>query len=558
MARMSVTEMLVDVLAEMGVRHVFGIPGDAINDLVDAIRRQDVIQFIKVRHEEAGAFAASAQAKLTGELAVCVGTAGGGAIHLLNGLYDAKMDHAPVLAVTGQVPTAHIGNDYHQEVDLYTLFKDVAAFNQQVMTPAQMHHLVGQACQIAMARRTVTHLSLPLDIAGEPVPHADRRHPMYQHAGHTVPSAGELDRAADVLNDAGRVVILAGVGCLNATEELISVAESLGAPIIRSLRGKGVLSDNHPLSLGGLGMLGTRPAVDAIMDCDALLMVGTDFPYEEFLPKPVPAVQIDRDVLRLGKRYPVSVGLVGDAAGTLSALGQRLRRKEDRDFLESSKKAMSKWLEEQEEDERDESVPIKPQLLARMVGDVARDDTVFTCDTGTVTAWCARHLRIHKGQMFSLSASLGSMAYALPAAIGAQLRFPDRQVVAMTGDGGFSMLMADFLTAVDYDLPITVVIFNNSKLGLIKGEQEAKGIPEFQTDLRNPDFAEYARLCGGEGYRVSEPGDLEEALSRAMNSNKPAVVDVLVSPDELPMPPRIGLDQAVGYGVAKAKEWLQG
>ena len=443
-------------------------------------------------------------------------------------------------------------------MDLFSLFKDVAAYNQLVMSPEQMHHLVGQACQIAMARRTVTHLSFPVDVAGEPVPAADRRHPMYQHAGHTVPSAGELDRAANLLDEAKRVVILAGVGCLGATEELIAVAESLGAPIIRSLRGKGVLSDNHPLSLGGLGMLGTRPAVDAIKDCDALLMAGTDFPYEEFLPKPVPAVQIDRDVLRLGKRYPVSVGLVGDAAGTLAALGERLHRKDDRSFLESSQKAMSKWQEEQEEDERDESVPIKPQLLARMVGDLARDDAVFTCDTGTVTAWCARHLRIHAGQMFSLSASLGSMAYALPAAIGAQLRFPDRQVVAMTGDGGFSMLMADFLTAVDYALPITVVIFNNSKLGLIKGEQEAKGIPEFQTDLRNPDFAEYARLCGGEGYRVTEPAALEEALSHAMNGGRPAIVDVVVSPDELPMPPRIGLDQAVGYGVAKAKEWLRG
>ncbi|MGD8378310.1 MAG: thiamine pyrophosphate-binding protein [Gammaproteobacteria bacterium] len=554
MTHATVSEILVEVLAEAGVRELFGIPGDAINGLVDAIRKQDTVRFIQVRHEEAGAFAAAAQAKLTGRLAACVGTAGGGAIHLLNGLYDARMDHAPVIAVTGQVATAQMGHDAHQEVDLRTLFSDVAEFNETVTVPAQIPHFAVQACQTALARRTVSHISLPEDIALESVAHSERRHPVFREPCIALPDPGSLAEAAEVLNTADKIAILAGIGCREARDELLEVANALGAPIIRSLRGKDVLTDENPYSLGGLGLLGTRPAVEALAECDALLMVGTDFPYEDFYPRHARAVQIDSDPLRLGKRYPVDVGLLGHARPSLEALSELLERKSDRKFLETAQKRMSEHLARQDREESSKADPLHPQVLARRVGDLARDDAIFAVDTGEVTAWAARHLRMRGAQRFTLSANLGSMAFALPAAIGAQLAHPDRQVIALAGDGGFGMLMSEFLTAVKYELPITVVVFNNAKLGLIQIEQEIQGNPEFQTALHNPDFAEFARICGGRGLKVNRPGELDGALEEAYAARAPCVVDVRIDADQKPMPPRVELSQAFGYGLAKVRE----
>lgn len=552
----SVSGVILDVLAEVGVRQVFGIPGDAINGLVEAIRKQEVIAFVQVRHEEAGAFAAGAQAKLTGGLGVCVGTAGPGAIHLLNGLYDAKMDHAPVLAITGQVATRYIGTDYHQEVDLYTLFKDVAVFNEVIMTPEQLPELVVHACQSALAHGSVAHLSVPLDLAGHKVSKPRARSPVFRLHAETTPCDADLERAAELLNGASAVAILAGIGCRDAREALIATAERLGAPIVRSLRAKEVLPDDHRLSVGGLGMLGGKPAVEAIEGCDALLMVGTDFPYHDFYPERIPAVQIDVDPTRLGKRYAVEVGLVGHARPTLEALAPKLARKDGRSFLERCQASMKNWLDEAAEIETSDATPIRPQRVARAVADLARDDAIFICDTGAVTVWAARHLRLRKRQRFTLSSSLASMAFALPGAIGAQLAYPDRQVVALAGDGGFSMLMADFLTAVKYRLPITVVVFNNARLGLIQFEQEVQGFPDFQTELHNPDFAAFAELCGGRGISVSDPGSLESALETALGAAEPYVVDVAVNPNEVPMPPKVLLSQAMGYGMAKVKEFF--
>jgi len=556
MSKPSVSDLLVEILANLGVRQIFGIPGDAINGLVEAIRKQDVIEFIQVRHEETGAFAASAQAKLSGRLGVCVGTAGPGAIHLLNGLYDAKLDHAPVLAITGQVATQFVGTDYHQEVDLYTLFKDVAAFNQVIMSPEQVPALLLEACQTALAERAPVHLSLPVDIAGHVLdgPAYDPR--VFQQHSTTVPNSADIKRAAGVLNQAQKVVVFAGIGARGARDELIATAETLGAPIVRSLRGKTVLPDEHPLALGGIGLLGGKPGVQALEKCDAFLLVGTDFPYRDFYPRGIPAVQIDMDPTHLGKRCPVTVGLAGDAAPTLKALTGELRRKTERGFLEACQLSMRDWLADMHKAEYSNDKPIRPQRVARAISDLARDDAIFLCDTGTVTVWGARNLHLRGDQQFTLSASLASMAFGLPAAIGAQLAYPDRQVIALAGDGGFGMLMADFLTAVKYKLPITVVVFNNGKLGLIQVEQETEGLPNFQTSLHNPDFAEYARLCGGEGFHVSDPGELEPALKKAFASSQACVVDVMVNPDELPMPPKIMWDRMLGYGVAKVKELL--
>lgn len=554
MSRMTVSDILLKLLAELGVRQIFGIPGDAINGLVDAVRRQDTIEFIQVRHEEAGAFAASAQAKLTGRLAVCVGTAGPGAVHLLNGLYDAKRDHAPVLAITGQVPTRFVGTDYHQELDLYTLFKDATVFNETVMTPEQVPALLVEACQMALAHGEPAHLALPVNIAGAAVDTPKPWPTVFSDPGTIMPHDDDLDAAAEILNGAGKVAILAGIGCRDAAEDVLAMAEKLNAPVVRSLRAKGVIPDEHPLVMGGVGLLGDRPGVEALENCDAFLMVGTDFPYQDFYPDGTPAVQIDRDPARIGKRYPVSQGLVGEAGPSLRALAGRIEQKSDRGFLESCQKTREHWRRHMERQESDDAIPIRPQRVARALSDLAADDAVFLCDTGTVTVWGARHLRLKQTQQFTLSANLASMAFGMSAAIGAQFLYPKRQVIALVGDGGFSMLMQDFLTAVRYKLPITVVIINNSKLGLITVEEETAGLPDFATELPNPDFAEYARLCGGEGYRVTEPDDLNAALEKALASDKPCVVDVLTNPDELPLPPKIQWAQAAGFAKAKIKE----
>lgn len=558
MSRPTVSDLILQILAAAGVRQIFGIPGDAINGLVDAVRRQTRIEFVQVRHEEAGAFAASAQAKLTGRLAVCTGSAGPGAIHLLNGLYDADRDHAPVLAITGQVDTGEAGTDYHQEVDLYTLFNDVAAFNQVIVRPEHVARLAVRACSAALAHRGVAHLSLPVDIARQPLQRLREQAPIRAHRPAGVPADADLAAAAKLLAAARRVAILAGIGCRDAGAELISVAERLRAPVVRSLRAKEVLPDEHPLSAGGLGALGSRPGVEAMATCDALLMVGTDFPYREFLPQAAPAVQIDIDPTRIGKRYPVEVGLTGDAALTLRALAERLDSRADGRFLERIQQRMRDFRQDSRKAELSDHAPLRPQRLAATIGRLAGDDAVFTCDTGTVTIWAARHLHLRGTQRFTLSSSLASMGFALPAAIGAQLGWPDRQVIALAGDGGLTMLMGEFVTAVKYHLPIKVVVFNNGRLGLIRMEEEAEGIPDFQTDLLNPDFAAVARACGGAGFTVAEPAALEDTLRQALDTDAPCIVDVTVNPDELPLPPRIPPSQALGYGIAKTRELLGG
>jgi len=552
----TVSDSVIATLGDLGVQRIYGIPGDAINALVESIRKQERVQFVQVRHEETGAFAAAAEAKLTGALGVCCGTAGPGAVHLLNGLYDAKMDHAPVLAITGQTERRHLGTLYHQEIDLYTLFKDVSVFNQVVVSAEQMPGLIARACQAALAHRGVAHLSIPADVADQtatgPIGHST----VTAHSAETEPCDAELREATELLDRAKRVVILAGAGCRGAEAPLLALAERLGAPIIKALRGKDLFPDEHPHAIGGLGLLGTRPAVDAIADADAILLAGTDFPYRDFLPDDTPAVQIDIDPSRLGLRIPVEVALLGHAAPTLAALVARVRAKEGRAFLEEHQKGMRAWFERMDKAERSDDTPIRPQRVARRIGELAADDAVFACDTGAVTVWGARNLRLRGTQRFTLSSSLASMAYAMPAAIGAQLAYPGRQVIALAGDGGLSMLLGDFLTAVKYALPLTVVVFNNGKLGLIQMEQEVSGHPEFQTHLQDLDYGAFARLCGGDGWRVESPGELDDALQAALSSPTPSIVDVRVNPEERTMPPEIELKQAVGYGVAKVRELL--
>jgi len=555
MSHSTVADVLLDTVAAYGVRHVFGIPGDAINSIIDALRRGHDIDFIQVRHEETGAFAASALGKLTGRLAVCTGTAGPGALHLLNGLYDARRDCSPVLAVTGQVVRAEFGHHYHQEVDLNAVFDDVAAYNEVVMTAEQAPRVFAEACRVALTEKTVAHVNIPSDVCAETVSGATKVWDSIPSHHTTMPEQSAIEAAADLLNRSERIAILAGNGCRDAVDELLAVADCLDAPVVRSLRAKDFLSEEQPRVLGGLGLLGDKPSVEAMNGCDCLLLAGCDFPYRDFLPESgVPVVQIDRNTANIGRRLPVRVGLCGDARPTLAALAGLLEARE-RGFMQSLRNSRDHWQQHLAKLEQVTDNPVKPQRLAAAVGARLADDAIVCCDTGEVTAWTARHVHLTGGgQRFILSANLASMAVALPAAIGAQVGHPGRQVVALAGDGGFGMLMADFVTAVRYELPITIIIFNNGKLGLIQAEQETHGYPVSEVDLVNPDFAAFARLCGGNGISVREPDQLDAALDAALAGRRPALVDVHIDPDELPYPPVIRLNQAVGFATARIKE----
>lgn len=549
-----IADTLLDILSAHGVKHLFGLPGDAINDITDAVRRQSDISFIQVRHEESGAFAASAQAKLTGQLAACVGTAGPGAIHLLNGLYDAKLDHAPLIAITGQVETGGIGTQQHQEVHLERLFADVTVYNQTIVSPEQVPAVFYEACQAAIARSGVAHVSIPTDIAGHSANEILPGKNKVVSPPLILPKTAVTIQAVDLINAADQITILAGIGCAGARAELIAFAESLQAPIVRTLKAKEIIDDDHPMCVGGLGLLGGRPAVKAMDDCDLLIMVGTDFPYLDFYPKSAKTIQIDHYMTQIGKRKPVDVGIVGDAKQTLAILTERIQGARTEAFLKSCQSEMQTMLDHERGLEEKTSSPLAPPYVLGTLGKIAPQNTIFTCDTGTVTAWAARHLRLKNQQRFILSGNLASMAFAFPAALGARLAYPERPVVALAGDGAFTMLMGDFVTAVKYALPIVILVLNNRKLGFITLEQEVKGLPDWGTDLHNPDFAAFAKCCGGEGLTVEKSEQLEPALKAAFSSKVPTIINISVDPEALILPPEIKLSQAIGFSMAKLRE----
>lgn len=551
---MTVSDVLLQILSAHGVRHLFGIPGDAINDVMDAVRRHDEISFIGVRHEESGAFAASAQAKLTGKLSACVGTSGPGAVHLLNGLYDASHDHAPVIAITGQVETGFIGTQYHQEVNLERLFSDVAVYSRTVTTETQVPAVFLEACRAALAHRSVAHISIPTNISGQSATLEDKQLVVTAQSGEVIPADDDCEKAASLIDASQKIAILAGIGCAQARDELVAFAEALKAPIVRTLRAKEVIDDGAPSCIGGLGLLGGTPAVKAMDQCDLLIMVGTDFPYREFYPEKAKTIQIDVDPTRIGKRHPVDIGLAGCAKPTLTRLLSLINPHRKDDFLNAMETEMENWLADLAPVENSTDLPIKSPRVMAALNQLAPDDAIFLSDTGTVTAWSARHLKLRAEQRYTLSSNLASMAFALPGAIGAQLAYPDKRVFALAGDGAFAMLMSDFVTAVKYELPIIVVILNNAKLAFITLEQEAKGLPDWGTDLANPDFAAVATACGGLGITVERPDQLTPALEQALAAKTPTVINVIVDPDELIMPPKISVSQAVKFGLAKIRE----
>ena len=554
-------DVIVEKLLDWGVDTIFGLPGDGINGVFEALRKnQEKIRFIQVRHEEAAAFAACGYAKFTGRLGVCIATSGPGAIHLLNGLYDAKLDQAPVLAITGHSYHDMLGMHFQQEVDLPNLFKDVAAYNQMILGAKHARGVVDVSCRSALASRAVSHLTIPSDIQDET--ESDEESSPQMVKGHTssawrppivVPQLESLKSAAALLNSGKKTVILAGAGALGATDELERLAEILAAPIAKPLLGKATVPDDSPYTTGGIGLLGTRPSELAMEECDTLLMIGTSFPYMKWYPKPgqARAVQIDRDPTRIGLRYPVEIGLAGDAKATLQALLPLLQRREDRSFLEKAQKAMKEWNELMRTRESRDDTPVKPQVVARHVNDLLAPDAIVATDSGTITTWAARHIHIKRGMQFSCSGNLATMAPGLPYVIGAQVAYPNRQCVAFVGDGGFTMLMGEIATAVKHELPIKVVIIKNNTLGQIKWEQMVfLGNPEYEVALHPIDFVKFAEACGAVGFRCERPEEVRPALEAAFASKKPAVVEAVVDPFEPPMPASATPEQAFHFAEA--------
>jgi pyruvate dehydrogenase (quinone) len=561
---MTAADVLVECLMDWGVEVVFGLPGDGINGIMEALRtHKDKIRFVQVRHEEAAAFMACGYAKYTGKLGVCLATSGPGGIHLLNGLYDAKMDGQPVVAITGLQFHDLIGTYTQQDVALDKLYMDVSVYDERIMGPTHVENVTDLACRTALAYHGVSHITFPVDFQEQEVKKQQRS--KRNVANHTsdiyarsarLPDRGELESAAEILNQGKKVAILAGRGALDATDELEQTAELLGAPIIKALLGKAAVPDDSPYTTGGIGLLGTRPSQEAMEDCDTLLMVGTSFPYIEFMPKPGQArgVQIELDPKKIGLRYPVEVGLIGDSRNTLRELIPMLRRKEDRGFLKAAQAGMKDWMKVIEERGTRRDKPMKPQVVAWELGKLLREDAIVSCDSGTITTWWARQIPAKRGQMYSVSGNLATMAPGLPYTIAAQVAYPERQCIAFVGDGGFSMLMADFVTAVKYQLPIKVVIIKNNTLGQIKWEQMVfLGNPEFGVELHPIDFAEFAHACGGIGFTVEDPNDCSRVLQEFLNAPGPAVLQAVVDPLEPPLPAKVKAEQALHFAESLAK-----
>jgi pyruvate dehydrogenase (quinone) len=556
-------DILIDILQDWGVNTIFGLPGDGINGIMEALRRKhDAIRFVQVRHEEAAAFMACAHAKFTGGLGVCLATSGPGGIHLLNGLYDAKLDGQPVLAITGMPFHDLIGTYTQQDVELDRVFMDVAKYSARVMGPTHVENVAHLACRTALLYRGVAHISFPVDLQDREIKGERSKRNIAGHIAELepqsarLPNDSDLTDAANILNQGKRIVILAGRGALGAGTELEHVADTLGAPIVKALLGKAVVPDNSPYTTGCVGLLGTRPSQEAMEQCDTLLMVGTSFPYIEFLPKPgqARAVQIELDPMRIGLRYPVDVGLIGDSRRTLQALRPLLLRREDRAFLEKAQKGMADWWKLMDQYAAVTDTPMKPQVIANEVDRHLRDDAIVCCDSGTVATWWARYMRVKRGQMYSLSGTLASMAVGLPYAMAAQLAHPTRQVVAFVGDGGFSMLMSEFANCVKYQLPIKVIVVKNNSLGMIKWEQMVfLGNPEYGCELQPIDFAAFARACGARGFSVDDPQQCGAVLDQAFAVPGPVIVEATVDPFEPPMPPKISVDQATKFAEALAK-----
>jgi pyruvate dehydrogenase (quinone) len=556
-----VADVITEVLSAIGVRRVYGVVGDSLNGLTESMRRRGDIDWIHTRHEEAAAFAAGAEAHLTGELAVCAGSCGPGNLHLINGLFDCHRSRVPVLAIAAQIPSNEIGRGYFQETHPDQLFRECSHYCELVSRPEQLPGVLESAIRAAVGKRGVAVVAIPGDIAvanyEAAISAADG---LALQPPTVVSSASELDKLAKMLHDGDRITLLCGRGCAGAHDEIIALAARLRAPIVHALGGKEHIEWDNPYDVGMTGLIGFSSGYEAMLACDTLLMLGTDFPYRQFYPTGAKIAQIDLRPENLGRRCRLDLGLVGDVKATVAALLPKLKAKSDRTHLDGSlanyKKARAS-LDDLATGVRGR-MPIHPQYLARIISQHASEDAVFTFDVGTPTIWAARYLKMNGKRRMIGSLVHGSMANALPQAIGAQAAFPRRQVISLSGDGGFAMLMGDFLTLLQQKLPVKVVIFNNSTLGFVALEMKASGLLESGTRLRNPDFAAVARACGIHGVRVEDPGDLEAAVTDVLAHDGPALLDVVTNTEELAMPPRIEAEQVEGFGLWALKAVMNG
>ena len=554
----TVAGALVEALEKIGVKHIFGLISDLLNPIGDVVR-QSSIEWIGIRHEEGGALAAAGQAKLTGRLGVCCGSTGPGSTHLLAGLYEASRDHAPVLAISGDMPRQLEGIDYFQATNPNMLFRDVSLYTETISSPAQAPAVIHQAIATAYAGRGVAHLTVPVDVLLAKAEGSVASIATLRPNPEISASEDDIAEMARRIDEAGSIVIMCGVGCHGAAEELRALSDRLKAPLIHSVKGKDIMPYDDPHWMGGIGMIGTKADYQAVMHCDLFLMLGTDYPYSEFLPRECVVIQVDERARVIGRRAPTELGVIGSVRPTLRSLLDRVKPKSDSRFFDSVTAGRKAWdeMQDRQADPARSKDRIHPQAVARMVSDLAKRDAVFIIDTGLNTLWSGNWIRQRGEQRILGSFNNGAVGTALGQANGIQALDRSRQVIALCGDGGFNMIMCEFLTAVQHKLPVKVVIYNNSTLGLIRLEAELMGLPAWKAmDFPNPDYVALARACGGVGFKAEKPGELRQAIDQALKAEGPAIIDCVVPADELPNVPHIDLDKIANVAKAKVKEMV--
>ncbi|MEW2548472.1 pyruvate dehydrogenase [Streptomyces sp. NPDC047002] len=561
MAKQNVAEQFVQILVRAGVERMYGVVGDSLNPVVDAIRRTPGLDWVHMRHEEAAAFAAGAEAQVTGKLAACAGSCGPGNLHLINGLYDAHRSMAPVLALASHIPSAEIGTGYFQETHPSALFEECSHYNEMISNPRQMPRVLQTAIQHAVGRQGVSVVTLPGDIASAPAPDHAPEHALVTGRPTVRPGEAEIEQLARMVDAADRVTLFCGSGTAGAHAEVMEFAEKVKSPVGHALRGKEWIQYDNPFDVGMSGLLGYGAAYEATHECDLLILLGTDFPYNAFLPTDVKIVQVDIRPEHLGRRSKLDLAVWGDVRETLTALIPRVREKRSRRFLDRMLKKHADALEgvvKAYTRKVEKHTPIHPEYVASVLDEVADDDAVFTVDTGMCNVWAARYLTPNGRRRVIGSFSHGSMANAMPQAIGAQFTDRRRQIVSMSGDGGFAMLMGDFLTLVQHDLPVKVVLFDNAALGMVELEMLVAGLPSYGTANTNPDFAAIATAAGAYGVRVEKPKELEKALKDAFRHKGPALVDIVTDPNALSIPPKISAEMVTGFALSASKIVLDG
>jgi len=555
-----IADQLLTRLAEAGVERIYGVVGDSLNPVTDALRLNNRIKWIHVRNEEAGAFAAGAEAQLTGKLAACAGSCGPGNLHLINGLFDAHRSNAPVLAIASHIPSSEIGTGYFQETHPQNLFQECSHYCELISNPAQFERVLHSAMQNAIGKGGVGVIVLPGDIVGMEIPAAAGSRYLVTQRPSIRPGEKDLARLADLINSAKKVALFCGIGCENAHDEVVALAEKVKSPVGHTYRSKPFIECNNPYDVGMTGMIGFGMAYEAIHECDLLLLLGTDFPYDKFLPTNTKIAQIDIRVERLGRRSKLDLGIWGDVRETIKALLPMLNPKSDREYLDNTLRKHKEKLRKMNVyvDHVGKRLPMHPEPVAAALSEVAAQDAIFTADTGMCNVWSARYIKATKDRRLIGSFNHGSMANALPQAIGAQCAYPGRQVISISGDGGFAMLMGDILTLTQLNLPIKVLVFNNGALGMVKLEMETGGFPDYQTDLKNPNFAKVAEAVGMMGVRIEDPADLTSGLKKALQHPGPALIDVVTDPNALSIPSHADRSQAVGFALAMGKMILSG